>query len=175
MWNCIHVHHPTTKYTNVTPETHFVILCLLHSSVGVSSISVQPVNSYHIWVPFTALSFFSFGKYPDGTFHRGCQRQLPYFLGNIPGRIAGNGVSTCCTPRHSMRKVAPPQFQCTLLRIFSNVSQALFSATFNLFLQSGSWKTCCTWGPMKMPQTSLHYTRSPSIENYFATFNCLFL
>lgn len=45
--------------------------------------------------------------------------RLPYFLGNIPSGIAGNGVSTtCCTPRHSTRKVAPPLFQCSLVQFY---------------------------------------------------------
>jgi hypothetical protein len=55
--------------------------------------------------------FFPFGIYRDGTLHRARQRRLPHLPEESSTEIAGNGVpTTCCTPRHTMRKVVPTQF-----------------------------------------------------------------
>ena len=101
---------PKNKKTNVRKSfcvlLSFVFFCrcLPYKRPGV-------INQ-HIWVPFAAVSFVPFRIYTDVTFHRARQRRVPYFWGENPGRIAGNGVSkTCCTPRRGMRTVAPPRFQ----------------------------------------------------------------
>jgi hypothetical protein len=51
-----------------------------------------------------------------------------------PSEIAGNGFSTtCCTHKHSMRKVAPPQFLHSFL-IF--ISQKVAAYVFRRFADS---------------------------------------
>jgi Ca2+/Na+ antiporter len=77
---------------------------------------------------------FLFRIYHGGTFHHAHQRWLPYFPKKNPSETAGNGVSmTCCTPRHSMREVAPPQFLHTFL-IF--ISQKITAYVFKHFPDS---------------------------------------
>ena len=60
---------------------------------------------------FCRCIFFPFGIYHDGTLHRARQRHLPYLPEESSIETAANGVpTTCCTPRHTMRKVVPTQF-----------------------------------------------------------------
>ena len=77
--------------------------------------------------------FFPYGMCPDRILYRARQRWLPYFPGKYSSEIAGNGVSTtCCIPRHSMRKVAPLQLLRSFL-IFFFFAQKIAAYVFKRF------------------------------------------
>jgi len=65
--------------------------------------------------------FFPFGIYPDGNFHHARQRRLLDFSGKNPSVIA------CCTPRHGVRKAAPPRvLRNFLIFRFPKIAACLF-------------------------------------------------
>jgi hypothetical protein len=138
---------------NVTREIRFVALYLVFFCWCLPY-KRPAVISQHTCVPFATVYFFSFGIYPDETFHRARQRWLTYFPEKKnPSGIAGKGVSTtCCTPRQGTRKAGPSQFlRSFLIFLFPKIAAHFFKLVPDSSLRSiqfifrvGAWKSCFT-------------------------------
>jgi len=104
----------TVSYLQINKCSNRHLICCLFVSYILLLVSLVRASSSNqsTYLGFICNHiFFSFGIYPDGTFHHARQRQLPYFPGKCTSGIAGNGISMAlCTARHGMRKVASPQF-----------------------------------------------------------------
>ena len=132
------------------------------------------VISQHVWVSFTAVSFFPFGIYPDGTIHRACRRRLSYFPGENQSGVAR------CTPRFVVRKADPQRVQRSFLNFHFPKSCCMrFQTHLRLFRRQHS---IYFWSRGLEKAVLLQDSRqcqrrgcSISIAEYFAVFDFFFL